>query len=242
VSRIRRSVTVLAHLRAKHAGLADPEDAIRQGRVQLGGVPLLDPAALVPANAELVVRPGPSLRGRAKLAFALDRFAVDVRGVVALDAGAAAGGFTTALLGAGAARVYAVDVGYGQLRGSLRADERVVVLERTNISRLTSDVVPEPVQLITLDLSYVSVARAVPQLAALDLRPGADLIALIKPMFELGTARLPSPDRWPEAIQRAERGVGRAGWHVQVVAKCPVVGSRGAVEFFLHARRTYADG
>ena len=138
----------------------------------------------------------------------------------------------------GVARVYAVDVGHGQLRGSLRQDERVVVLERTNIADLTTDLVPEPLDLITLDLSYLSLAHAVPQLESLDVVPDARLVALIKPMFELGSAVLPSAERWPEAIDRAVRGVGDAGWRVEAVARSPVMGSRRAVEFFLHARRS----
>lgn len=177
------------------------------------------------------------LRGYRKLVAALDSFDIDVRGAIAVDAGTAAGGFTKALLDAGAAHVYAVDVGYGQLIGSLRQGDRVVVLERTNISSLTTATVPEPVDVITVDLSYISVAVAVPQFERLDIRMGAHLVALIKPMFELGLPTLPSEDRWIDAVNHAANGVAASGWHVEGCIPSPVLGARGATEFLLHARR-----
>jgi len=237
VPRIHRSVTVLARIRSTHPDVADPETAILHGRVLIGGVPVLNPMRLVRDDEAVVLRPEPTLRGTRKLAFALHRFGVDARGARALDAGAAAGGFTMTLLEAGAARVYAVDAGHGQLIASLRLDERVVVLERTNIAELTRRLAPEPLDLLTLDLSYVSLATAIPQLGGLDFDAGAHLVALIKPMFELGLAALPPPDRWREAIDHAAAGASAAGWQVGAVARSPLMGARGAVEFFLHARR-----
>jgi 23S rRNA (cytidine1920-2'-O)/16S rRNA (cytidine1409-2'-O)-methyltransferase len=237
VPRIHRTVSVLSRVRALHPELAEPEAAIRRGRVLVEGVPALNPRRLVPADQPLVVLPDPVPRGTRKLGPTLDRLRIDVRGAVALDAGAAAGGFTSALLEAGAARVYAVDVGYGQLVGSLRQDGRVVVLERTNVADLTTEVVTKPLDLITLDLSYVSVARAVPQLHRVTLRSDAHLVALVKPMFELGVGTLPPPDRWQDAIDHAVAGVAGAGWRVEEVVRSPILGARGAVEFFLYARR-----
>src|SRR5579885_3286776 len=117
------------------------------------------------------------LRGTIKLRAALAAFAVEVAGRVALDVGASTGGFTVALLEAGAARVYAVDAGFGQLLGRLRQDARVVNLERTNLAALE---LPEPIDLVTVDLSYLSIALAAPQLPR-----APELIALVKPMFEL---------------------------------------------------------
>ena len=168
---------------------------------------------------------------------ALRAFALDVRGAIALDAGAAAGGFTKAVLDAGARRVYAVDVGHGQLRGFLRQDPRVVVLERTNIAQLSTTLVPERIDLISLDLSYVSLRAAAPQLNGLDISDSAVLVALVKPMFELELGALPEPEQWPGAVQRASAGVGGAGWVVRSVVRSPVPGSGGAVEFLLHAAR-----
>lgn len=179
--------------------------------------------------------PAKELHGREKLAFALRCFGVDVAGRTALDLGAAAGGFTTALLDAGAARVYAVDVGFGQLLGSLRQDERVINLERTNLADARID---DVVGIITMDLSYLSIAAAVPQVKV-DLAPGTDLVALVKPVFELQLSGLPAEPFGPlvEAIITAGRGVAAAGWTVWAAAGSPVRGHNGAVEGFLHARR-----
>lgn len=179
--------------------------------------------------------PAKELHGREKLAFALERFAVRVHERVAFDCGASTGGFTTALLEAGAARVYAVDVGFGQLLGSLRQDERVVNMERTNIADAR---VNEEIDVVTLDLSYLSLADGLPQLD-LDLAAAADLVALVKPMFELHLAALPDDQRaaLPAAIDAAAAGAVAAGWTVVASCESPVLGRNGAVEGFIHATR-----
>jgi 23S rRNA (cytidine1920-2'-O)/16S rRNA (cytidine1409-2'-O)-methyltransferase len=164
-------------------------------------------------------------------------FAVDVHGRIALDVGAAAGGFTRALLAAGAARVYAVDAGSGQLLGSLRQDPRVVNLERTNLGELERGLVLERVDVVTIDVSYLSLADAVPQLDAVELAAAADLVALVKPQFELGLAEPPRPEQLPLALAHALAGIETAGWRVLADCESPVRGARGAVEFFVHARR-----
>jgi 23S rRNA (cytidine1920-2'-O)/16S rRNA (cytidine1409-2'-O)-methyltransferase len=178
------------------------------------------------------------LRGEAKLEAALAAFDVAVEDRVALDVGAAAGGFTTVLLRHKAARVYAVDAGFGQLLGSLRQDPRVVNLERTNLGQLDRHLVPEPVALVTVDVSYLSLTEAVPQLDRLQLAPPADLIALVKPMFELQLPQPPEDEpRLSEALERAGRGLEQAGWRVTASIASPVEGRRGAREFLVHARR-----
>ena len=207
----------------------------------MDGFPVRNPASLVRRDASLVlVEPRP-LRGELKLRAALDAFRLDVAGRVGLDVGAAAGGFTKALLDAGVRRVYAVDAGHGQLLGSLRQDARVVNLERTNLGELDATLVPEPVGVVTVDVSYLSLARAVPQLERVAVAPAADLVALVKPMFELG---LPAPptrrDALDEAVAQAAAGVEAAGWRVLSRIESPERGSRGAIEFFLHARRARA--
>jgi 23S rRNA (cytidine1920-2'-O)/16S rRNA (cytidine1409-2'-O)-methyltransferase len=142
------------------------------------------------------------------------------------------------LLTEGARRVYAVDAGHGQLLGSLRQDPRVVNLEATNLGSLNRLLVPEPIELITLDLSYLSVAAAVPQLDRVEVAADADLVALVKPMFELHLPRPPEDREKLEAARAAAiEGIEAAGWTVQTSIKSPVLGSRGAVEFFVHARR-----
>jgi 23S rRNA (cytidine1920-2'-O)/16S rRNA (cytidine1409-2'-O)-methyltransferase len=184
------------------------------------------------------IREPGELRGGAKLRAALAEFAVPVEGRVALDAGAAAGGFTAVLLDAGAARVYAVDAGYGQLLGSLRQNPRVVNLERTNLGALTPELVPDPVELVTMDLSYLSVADAVPQLERVTLAPEADLVALVKPQFELHLATPPTDsESLVEALRLAERGIAAAGWTLVASIESPVRGTRGSTEFFVHAGR-----
>jgi 23S rRNA (cytidine1920-2'-O)/16S rRNA (cytidine1409-2'-O)-methyltransferase len=197
-----------------------------------------NPRSLVPVYASVVVRSAHTLRGEAKLRAALACFRPAVAGRVALDVGAAAGGFTRVLLEAGARRVYAVDAGHGQLLGSLRQDARVVCLESTNVARLDRRLVPEVVDLVTLDLSYLSVASAVGQLGGIELAPGAELIALVKPMFELGLARAPD-DRGAldAALGHAVAGVERTGFVGLAAMDSPVLGGRGARELLLHARR-----
>jgi 23S rRNA (cytidine1920-2'-O)/16S rRNA (cytidine1409-2'-O)-methyltransferase len=178
------------------------------------------------------------LRGEAKLRAALAAFGVPVADRVALDVGAAAGGFTKVLLEAGAARVYAVDAGHGQLLGSLRQDPRVVNLEATNLGALSAEVVPEPIAVFTVDVSYLSLALAVPQLARVEIAPAADLIALVKPMFELRLGAPPADEEHLEAARRrAIAAIGAAGWHVVGSIPSPVLGARGAREFLVHARR-----
>jgi 23S rRNA (cytidine1920-2'-O)/16S rRNA (cytidine1409-2'-O)-methyltransferase len=206
--------------------------------VRVDGRIITNPRSLVRAGAAIVVREPPRLRGEVKLGFALRAFGVDVGGKVALDAGAAAGGFTSALLRAGAARVYAVDAGFGQLRGSLRRDPRVVNLERVNIGELTQALVPDVVGVVTLDLSYLAVARAVRELDRVRLGPAAELIALVKPMFELQLAEVPrDATRLRRAVSRAAAGMTARGWCVVGDVRSPVAGSRGTVEFFVHAVR-----
>jgi 23S rRNA (cytidine1920-2'-O)/16S rRNA (cytidine1409-2'-O)-methyltransferase len=230
-------VSLVAALAAQHPDLDDPEDAIETGRVLVGGKPMLNARARVAESVAITLRPESVLRGAAKLEAALAAFDVAVDGRMALDCGAAAGGFTTVLLEHGAARVYAVDAGFGQLRGELRQNPRVVNLERTNLGDLDREIVPDEIDLVTLDLSYLSLARAVPELDRLHLAPAADLVALVKPMFELALGR-PPEDRagLDAAVNAARRGVEDAHWDVVAVSESPSRGGRGAVEFLLHAR------
>jgi 23S rRNA (cytidine1920-2'-O)/16S rRNA (cytidine1409-2'-O)-methyltransferase len=215
----------------------EADQAIRAGHVLVDGFPVRNPQSLVATTASVVIQRPQPLQGERKLEAALAAFRPPVAGKVALDVGASTGGFTRALLRAGASRVYAVDVGHGQLLGSLRQDPRVVTLERTNLAALDRTLVPDAIALITVDVSYLALARAVPQLAQVPLAPAARLIALVKPMYELGLAALPPPERLGEAVERARRGVEAAGWSVEGVIESPVRGHGGACEFLLNARR-----
>jgi 23S rRNA (cytidine1920-2'-O)/16S rRNA (cytidine1409-2'-O)-methyltransferase len=235
-ARLRRLVDVVARA---HPDLEDPAEPILVRRVWVDRRLVHNPASLVRADAAIRVDPGAALRGESKLAAALERFDVTVSGRVALDLGAAAGGFTRVLLRAGAARVYAVDVGYGQLLGSLRQDARVVNLERTNVSGLDRRLVPDEIGIVTADLSYLPLARGVAQLnGRVGIAHDAGLIGLVKPQFELLRSRPPSAAADLRAAVDASRtGIEAAGWGVRGTHESPVRGSRGAIEFLLYAVR-----
>jgi 23S rRNA (cytidine1920-2'-O)/16S rRNA (cytidine1409-2'-O)-methyltransferase len=235
-----------ARFRALHDVVArafpalDATDAIRRGAIRVDGRIVTNPNSLVAAHAAVTFKQRcEELRGEAKLQAAVDAFALDLTDRVCVDLGAAAGGFTRVLLRAGARRVYAVDAGVGQLRGYLRRHPAVVNLERTNIADLDPALVPDDVDVVTADLSYLSLARALPQLEGrLRLAADALLIALVKPQFELGRGTAPtSACELRTATAAAVSGATAAGWIVAGVIESPVRGSRGAVEFLLVATR-----
>jgi len=234
----RRLRPLEVELARRFPDLKDPETAVAAGDVLVDGIANRNPASLVAPEASLTLRRPTVLRGEAKLRHGLSAMAVPVAGRIALDAGAAAGGFTRVLLESGASRVYAVDAGHGQLLGSLRQDPRVVVLERTNVGALTSGLVPDTVEVVTMDLSYLPVARAAPQLEAVGLARDADLVALVKPQHELGLGAPPArEDEVARAVAHAARGLAACGWDVVAATRSPVPGARGAVEWLVHARR-----
>ena len=184
-----RTVLIIDALAA--LGVDDPEGAIAAGIVEAGGIPVTSAAARIRRDVPVRLRGDPPLRGEAKLRAAIEAFAIPVEGRAALDVGAAAGGFTRVLLGCGARRVYACDVGHGQLRGALRQDPRVVNLEATNVADLDRSLIPEALGVISIDVSYLALGEAVRQLGDLELEAGCDLIGLVKPMFELRRATAP---------------------------------------------------
>lgn len=182
-------------------------------------------------------------RGGVKLAHALDRFAIDPAGLVCLDVGASTGGFTDVLLSRGALRVYAVDVGHGQLAWKLRCDARVVVLERTNCRGLDATLIPEPVSLIVCDVSFIGLEVALPAPLAL-AADHAWLVALIKPQFEAGPGEVAKGGvlRDPWARQRVCHRIGaflaaQPGWEVRGLAESPITGADGNVEYLIAARK-----
>jgi len=229
-------------------GLADTRARahalVMAGVVFSGEVRLDKPGAKLAPDAALAVRRRGHewvSRGGVKLAHALDRFGLESRGRIALDLGASTGGFTDVLLRRGAARVYAVDVGYGQLDWALRNDDRVVVVERTNARHLTATVIPEPPAAITCDVSFIGLETALP--AALGLAaPGAWLAALIKPQFEVGKDQVGrsgvvrDPALHSEVCARIRTWLNeRPGWSVAGVCESPITGPAGNVEFFIAA-------
>jgi 23S rRNA (cytidine1920-2'-O)/16S rRNA (cytidine1409-2'-O)-methyltransferase len=235
LSRRVRLIDELARVRPE---LVDVAACIEAGRVLVDGVVLSNPASRVRIGCSIVVRGASELRGSAKLRAALDTFGVDANGRAALDIGTSAGGFTAVLLERGARVVYAVDVGHGQLLGSLRQDPRVRNLEGTNIASLDRRLVPEAIEFVTVDVSYLSLAAAVRQLDRIDLARHAELIGLVKPMFELRMPRAPTDDATLDrSLAAAIDGVNAAGWRVTESMRSPVAGAKGAPELFVHARR-----
>ena len=228
----------LYQIRETHPEAIDPESLIRSGQVLVDGRIVTNPASLVRLGASIVVVRPRVLRGEVKLQAALDTFQVSVAGRVALDVGGSAGGFTRVLLMAGATRCYAVDAGHGQLLGSLRCDSRVVNLESTNLGDLNRRLVPEVIDVITMDLSYLSLASAVPQLDRMAIADDADLVVLVKPMFELRLPTLPEEGvLLKRAVVQAIQGIELGRWKVLAQMESPVRGAGGAIEFFLRAGR-----
>ena len=236
-SRHRARFVSLTDLLARHQVEADSE-VIVSGRVLVDGRVISNPGARVRADSALRILPDRRLRGDLKLSAALDRLGVPVASRRALDVGANAGGFTTALLRFGACRVYAVEAGVGQLVGRLRTDPRVVNLEGCNLGDLNIWVVPETVEVIAMDLSYLAVADAVPQLEVVRIDPHADIVALVKPTFELRRGVVVSIiTEVNDAVDRAAAGIASNGWDIRGVCPAPATGRKSALEAFIHAHR-----
>jgi 23S rRNA (cytidine1920-2'-O)/16S rRNA (cytidine1409-2'-O)-methyltransferase len=181
-------------------------------------------------------------RGGLKLEKALDHFAIPVAGRIALDVGSSTGGFTDCLLQRGATRVYAVDVGTNQLAWKLRSDPRVVSMEKTNMRSVTRKQIPEPVDLVVCDASFIALATVLPAALAL-AGPGADLAALIKPQFEVGKGRVGKggivrePELHREVVDSVVAWLGaQPGWTVRGVTDSPITGADGNKEFLVGAR------
>jgi 23S rRNA (cytidine1920-2'-O)/16S rRNA (cytidine1409-2'-O)-methyltransferase len=205
--------------------------------------PLTKVGALVDRTAEIrlkTVSPYVS-RGGFKLEKALRHFRVDVKNKVALDVGASTGGFTHCLLSHGARQVYAVDVGYGQLDWKLRNDPRVVVLEKRNIRYLEATDLPSAADIATIDVSFISLRLVLPTVRTL-LRLGGEIIALIKPQFEVGKGKVGkggvvrSHDEHVRVIDEIKAAAATLGFTIQEVTESPLHGAKGNKEFLIHLR------
>jgi 23S rRNA (cytidine1920-2'-O)/16S rRNA (cytidine1409-2'-O)-methyltransferase len=221
-------------------------DAIARGLVRVAGAVASKPGTLVEGGEELVVLPeagaGFVSRGALKLEAALTAFGYSAEDCVALDVGASTGGFTEVLLASGARRVYAVDVGHDQLHARLRSDPRVVALEGQDARALTRDLVPEPIAAITADVSFIALEKALPKALAL-AAPGAWLVALIKPQFEVGPKGVGKGGIVRDiglrdaAVARFSAWLGaQPRWRVEGIVPSPVAGGSGNEEFLLGAR------
>jgi 23S rRNA (cytidine1920-2'-O)/16S rRNA (cytidine1409-2'-O)-methyltransferase len=221
-------------------------DLIESRSVLVNGIPATKPATQVDAETSIVLqgdRDDFVSRGGHKLAGALDAFAnVAVDGRICLDAGASTGGFTDVLLRRGAEKVIAVDVGYGQLAWELRTNERVTILDRTNIRHLTGDQVGVEVELVVADLSFISLSLVLPALAAVS-RSDADFVLMVKPQFEVGREKLGAGGvvRDPELRKSAVLDVAQSAYDVGLgtmgITASPLPGPAGNVEYFLWLRR-----
>lgn len=225
-------------------------ELIGAGRVLINGTVAVKPATAVAAGTPLVVKEQAdeiawASRGAHKLLGALAAFepqGVAVAGRRCLDAGASTGGFTDVLLSRGAREVVAADVGYGQLVWRLRTDQRVRVLDRTNVRNLSEAEIGGPVEVVVADLSFISLALVFPALAAC-CAPGADLLPMVKPQFEVGKQRVGSggvvrdPALRAEAVCAAAAAAAEQGLHLRGVVASPLPGPSGNVEYFLWLRK-----
>jgi 23S rRNA (cytidine1920-2'-O)/16S rRNA (cytidine1409-2'-O)-methyltransferase len=227
----------------------DAASLVEAGRVTVAGVVATKPATAVSLDVAVVVRedpddPGYVSRGGHKLAGALDAFVprgLRVQGRRCLDAGASTGGFTDVLLRAGAARVAAVDVGYGQLAWSIRNDERVDVHDRTHVRDVTPELLGGPVDLVVGDLSFISLRLLLAPLVSVTA-PDGDLVLMVKPQFEVGKDRVGKggvvrdPALHVESVQGVVDEAAGLGWGVVGVVRSPLPGPSGNVEFFTWLR------
>jgi 23S rRNA (cytidine1920-2'-O)/16S rRNA (cytidine1409-2'-O)-methyltransferase len=221
--------------------------AVMAGEVRLGDQVLNKSSVMIPQDAELCVAAPPKYVGRGglKLEGALDHFGIDPSGAIALDIGASTGGFTDCLLQRGAAKVYAIDVGHGQLAWKIRNDARVVAREHLNARHLTRADIPEPVDICVIDVSFISLTLVLPNAFEL-LSPTGVILALIKPQFELaredvGRGGIVSDPALHERAQRKVADFVEAQGHtVGGLVASPLTGTDGNQEFFICARKRSA--
>lgn len=216
--------------------------AILAGEVKAAGVPIMKAGELVDTGAEITLAEKKRYvsRGGEKLAGALDHFGLDVAGARAIDVGASTGGFTDCLLQRGAARVCAVDVGYGQLAWSLRQDPRVDVHERTNIRNADGVALSAPFDLVVADVSFISLATVLPHLQRM-MDPHGDLVVLVKPQFEAGRANVgkrgvvKDPRVHSDVLRAVLSAMADGGLIVKGVTWSPIKGPEGNIEFWIWA-------
>ena len=238
----RKRLDVLLVERGLFESRSKARAAVEAGGVTVDGRPSLKPSDLVDEVAALAAEPAfPWVgRGGLKLDHALTLWPVAVQGRAVLDVGASTGGFTEVCLGRGARRVYAVDVGRGQLHPRLAADPRVIGLQATDARSLDRALIPEPIELIVCDASFIGLAKVLPAALAL-AGPAADLIALVKPQFEVGPEHVGRGGLVKdEAVRQRALADVRAfleglGWNVRESADSPVTGGDGNREFLLWA-------
>jgi 23S rRNA (cytidine1920-2'-O)/16S rRNA (cytidine1409-2'-O)-methyltransferase len=237
----RRRIDALLADRGLAGSRTSAAASVRAGRVRIGrdGRRAAKPSELVPGDAELLVEEEPRYvsRGGLKLERGLDQLGIEVEGRLCLDVGASTGGFTDCLLRRGAARVIALDVGYGQLDWSLRNDPRVAVVERTNARALRAADLPYEPELSTVDVSFIALAKVLPAIAEC-LAPGGEILALVKPQFELGKGRVRggvvrSASERREALKDVADAALAIGLELRGFASSGLPGPKGNRETFI---------
>lgn len=215
---------------------------IMEGKVLVGGMPATKAGSVIAADAAIELK-GEDIpyvsRGGLKLEAALDHFHIPLQDNVAMDVGASTGGFTDCMLQRGARKVYCVDVGYGQLAWKLRQDPRVTLIERTNIRFLERERIPDDIDIATIDVSFISLAKVVPKVLEF-LKPGGAIIALIKPQFEVGKGEVDKGGivkdeaKRMKAVERVKGELEALGLEAVGVIPSPILGQKGNVEFLIY--------
>lgn len=218
------------------------QQIIKEGKLIVRGLIDLKPSSLIDINSEITIMDEPKYvsRGGIKLEAALEHFNIPVHSKTAIDVGASTGGFTDCLLQRGAKRVYCVDVGYGQLAWKLRQDERVVVLDRINARYLNETSIPEPLDMAVIDVSFISLRLIIPPVVGV-LKQTAEVIALIKPQFEVGKGEVgkggivKEKDKRLRAVKGVCEFIRDYGLTVIGTMESPIKGQQGNVEYFVYA-------
>ena len=218
---------------------------IMEGKLLVGGMPASKAGAMVDINADIGLK-GDDIpyvsRGGLKLKAAIERFQIALRGKIAMDVGSSTGGFTDCMLQNGAGKLYCIDVGYGQLAWELRKDPRVVLLERTNIRMLEKKDIPEDIDIATVDVSFISLIKVVPKVIEF-LKKDSEIIALIKPQFEVGRGEvdrggvIKDEAKRLKAVENIKAHLESLGLETAGILQSPITGQKGNIEYLIYLKR-----
>ncbi len=221
---------------------------IIEGKVLVDGMPVLKAGTLIRQEAQIELRGGdiPYVsRGGIKLEEAIRHFNITMREKIAMDVGSSTGGFTDCMLQHGASKVYCIDVGYGQLAWKLRQDPRVVLLERTNIRHLEKSRIPDEIDIATIDVSFISLKKVVPCVLKF-LKENGEIIALIKPQFEVGKADVgkggivKDEEKRLKAVERVKEELSSLNLEISGVIRSPIAGQKGNIEYLIYMKKSKA--
>lgn len=218
---------------------------ILSGSVLVDGEPICKAGKLIPVDAEIKITSSFKYvsRGGIKLEKAIQVFGLDVQDMIGVDIGASTGGFTDCLLQHGAQKVYAIDVGYGQLHWKLRRDPRVVNLERTHILKLDWTKIEDSIDIVTIDLSFISLTKVLPHLKE-HLSPSTTIVMLVKPQFEVGRHEVGrggvvrDKHKIEKALEKVKKCAGGLGYKIKGIIPSPITGQKGNIEYFFYINRS----